>query len=258
MARASIASPRNIAIAFGAGVLLTVVLVFARRSGEPDKPAMTASEAPTAAVATVPVVAAPIEPAHEVAAVDEAMGSGPGTVDDVEIEINEPDAEGSAAVDTGSGTDGTIATTPTPTMPTATATPTPTPTPAAPPPVAKKRTSFDALLKDKDVVLEYDGRIGRNGAPASEQAAITKARAAHVTGMQRMNAGDYDGALDNYRRALSHYPGYIGAYRGMGLAYERKGDKSNALKALRMYVSIVPNANDVAALRKRIDALSKH
>jgi len=127
----------------------------------------------------------------------------------------------------------------------------------SPPKVSAFRTQLAALLKNKEIVLEYDGRIGTNSAPASDQPAIAKARASHAAGTQRLLAGDFNGALDNYRRALAQYPAYVGSYRGMGLAYERMGDKSNALKALRMYVSVAPLATDVPVLRKRIDALLK-
>ena len=121
----------------------------------------------------------------------------------------------------------------------------------------RMKEKLKALFKGKEIVLEYDGRAAKSSAPASDQALIAKARASHAAGTQALNAGRYDEALEKYRQALAHYPGYVGAYRGMGLAYERKGEKTNALKALRFYVSIVPNANDVAALRKRIDALAK-
>jgi hypothetical protein len=276
-ARTSSRAMRTIALAVGAVVLVIVVVVLALGGGNDKKTtAAKADEAPAPTAETAPVVD-PSNGSDQVAVVAvEASGSAAGPIDDDAIEIALPDDEGSAAAtpttELGSGsatpTPTTTPTPPTPTPPTTTTTPTPpttTPTPqtttttttATAPQVAKPRTGFSALLKNKDVVLEYDGRAAKNGAPASEQAAISKARASYATGTQRLNAGDYDGALDNYRRALSSYPGYIGAYRGMGLAYDRKGDKSNALKALRMYVSVVPSANDVAALRKRIDALSK-
>jgi hypothetical protein len=265
---------KMLAIAVGALVVLIVVLVFALRGEDGKQTVVQSAESPTGAAPesppppsvgesptpvekTVPAAADPAG-AREAPVAEETTGSAAGSADEVDIEIELPDAVGSGAetpvavtgaasattpVATGAGSAITTATTATATI--------------ATPPVSKPRSTLSALLKGKEVVLEYDGRIGKNSAPASEQAAIAKARSAYATGTQRLNARDFDGALDSYRQALSHYPGYIGAYRGMGLAYERKGDKVNALKALRMYVSIVPNATDVAALRKRIDALSK-
>jgi len=115
-------------------------------------------------------------------------------------------------------------------------------------------------LGGKQVVLESDAQATANqpaAAPASEQGAIKKARAAYSAGNQKLFAGDPAGAIKFYRQALAYYPGYVAGYRGLGLAYERQGDKTNALKALRMYVSSVPSAKDTPLIRKRIASLQK-
>lgn len=254
--RGSLWSVRNLAIAGIAGAVVIVALVLALGGGDDTKPAAR-TVAESNADQRLPVGKQPDGSDHEAVVADVAGGSAETGSDEAEIEIE--------MLDTGSG----AAATPTPTPASAPApepepepappatTTTPTLTPATPAATRPKVSKLRALLKDKEIVLEYDGRIGKNSAPASDQPAIAKARASHAAGTQRLNAGDYNGALDHYRRALSHYPAYVGAYRGMGLAYERRGDKSNALKALRMYVSIAPRATDVPALRQRIDALSK-
>ena len=51
------------------------------------------------------------------------------------------------------------------------------------------------------------------------------------------------------------YPGYVGGYRGLGLAYAQLGDKARALQALKTYVAAVPGAKDVPLLKKRIARL---
>jgi len=68
-------------------------------------------------------------------------------------------------------------------------------------------------------------------------------------------SGDAEGAIGLYHEALQVYPGYVAGYRGLGLAYEAAGKSADALQAFRTYVRTVPNANDVALVKKRIDRL---
>ena len=244
-------SPKNLAIAGGAVVLVMALLVFALGGRADKKQSAARPEEPSRPTEEkLPVIDPPSGSDREAVVPDSASGSADTSADD-EIEIALPDNEGSAA---GSGPEGADAATPSTDAGSGSAT---TATTTVAPKVSKTRQLINALLKNKEIVLEYDGRVGQNSAPESDQAAIAKARASHAAGTQRLNAGDYDGALGNYRKSLHHYPGYVGSYRGMGLAYERKGDKDNALKALRMYVSVAPHATDVAAMRKRIDTLAK-
>jgi len=81
------------------------------------------------------------------------------------------------------------------------------------------------------------------------------ARAAYVLGNQKLFAGDAKGAIAAYREALDRYPGYVGGYRGLGLAYALVGDKASALSALQSYVTAAPHARDVALIKKRISRL---
>ena len=65
------------------------------------------------------------------------------------------------------------------------------------------------------------------------------------------------GAEAAYRETLKIYPGYIAGYRGLGLAFAQRGNKAEALNALRLYAKTVPNAHDIELIRKRIDKLEK-
>ena len=49
--------------------------------------------------------------------------------------------------------------------------------------------------------------------------------------------------------------GYVGGYRGLGLAHAQRGDTASALEALRTYVAAAPHARDVALIKKRIARL---
>jgi tetratricopeptide (TPR) repeat protein len=110
----------------------------------------------------------------------------------------------------------------------------------------------------KKIVVDYStpsdatpGLVARE----AEDPAIGLARTAYLSGNQQLFAGDAEGAIRAYRQTLSLYPGYVGGYRGLGLAYAQLGDTQNALEAFKTYVDAVPDARDVALIKKRIARL---
>ena len=135
-----------------------------------------------------------------------------------------------------------------------------------PVPVPKARPRAAPTLGGKRVVLEYDAPRGATKQPAKQKivgaakddtAAVGAARITYFSGNRRLYAGDAEGAIRLYRQALGMYPGYVAGYRGLGLAYAQKGDRANALRAFRTYIGAVPNAKDVALIRKRIAGLQR-
>nr|MDQ3370887.1 tetratricopeptide repeat protein [Myxococcota bacterium] len=142
----------------------------------------------------------------------------------------------------------------------------PPPEPGMPPPVATTptppRRAVAPTLGGKKVVLEYDSATPREQpkrpvATGNDDASIAAARITYFSGNRKLFSGDADAAIKLYRQALGMYPGYVASYRGLGLAYAQKGDKANAVKALRTYITAVPKAKDVALIKKRMDALSR-
>ncbi|HZS37706.1 MAG TPA: tetratricopeptide repeat protein, partial [Polyangia bacterium] len=111
------------------------------------------------------------------------------------------------------------------------------------------------------VVVDYDTR-GSSTAPApvapveEDPNVVARARDVYRHGNQKLFAGDSAGAISDYREALQIYPGYVGGYRGLGLAFEEQGNKPEALKAFRLYLKTVPNARDATIIQKRIDRLA--
>jgi tetratricopeptide (TPR) repeat protein len=88
-----------------------------------------------------------------------------------------------------------------------------------------------------------------------DEPAVAQARAAYAAGNESLFAGDFEAAIESYRRAVDHAPSYAAGYRGLGLAHAVQGDQASALKALRTYLGLAPNAKDVALIKRRIAGL---
>jgi serine/threonine-protein kinase len=64
--------------------------------------------------------------------------------------------------------------------------------------------------------------------------------------------GDSRTAINLYRRTLQAAPSYAPAWRGIGLVYEKLGEKSAARAAFQRYLQLVPSAADAAGIRARL------
>jgi hypothetical protein len=70
-------------------------------------------------------------------------------------------------------------------------------------------------------------------------------------------AGDGKGAISAYREAVKSAPSDPIGFRGLGLAYEQQGETASAIRALRRYLKLAPNAADREIISRRIDRLAK-
>jgi tetratricopeptide (TPR) repeat protein len=70
-------------------------------------------------------------------------------------------------------------------------------------------------------------------------------------------AGDGKGAIAAYREAVRSAPTDPIGFRGLGLAYEQQGESAQAVRALRRYLKLAPNAADREIISRRIERLSK-
>ena len=68
-------------------------------------------------------------------------------------------------------------------------------------------------------------------------------------------AGDGQGAISAYREAIKAAPKDPIGFRGLGLAYEHEGEAAKAIKSLRRYLKLAPEAPDHDLIVRRIDRL---
>jgi tetratricopeptide (TPR) repeat protein len=72
-----------------------------------------------------------------------------------------------------------------------------------------------------------------------------------------MHKGDYDAAIPRFQDAISLQPNLAKPRLLLADAYEKKGDKSNALKYYKEYLKVFPTAPDAKKVQKKIDKLSR-
>ncbi|MFY9585068.1 MAG: tetratricopeptide repeat protein [Candidatus Acidiferrales bacterium] len=72
-----------------------------------------------------------------------------------------------------------------------------------------------------------------------------------------MKKGNYDAAIERFQEAARLKPNFARPYRLLGEAYEKKGDKAEAMKAYRKYLEILPAAEDAGKIHKRVEKLSR-
>jgi Flp pilus assembly protein TadD len=58
-----------------------------------------------------------------------------------------------------------------------------------------------------------------------------------------------------YREATGKAPGNADAWRGLGMVSSRMGEREEASRAFKRYLSLRPDAADAAAIRKKLEAL---
>ncbi len=99
-------------------------------------------------------------------------------------------------------------------------------------------------------------------APARKLTRPEPAPAANPDNLYRDGARLYlDGKLDEARRkfqtAIDSAPRFAPAHRGLGLVYERMGQKGRAIRSWQAYLRIAPGAADAELIRARIERLSR-
>jgi tetratricopeptide (TPR) repeat protein len=76
-------------------------------------------------------------------------------------------------------------------------------------------------------------------------------------GLYYMKKNNYDAAIERFQDAANSKPNFARPYYLMAEAYEKKGIRAEAVKALETYLKILPNAPDADKVRKRIEKLNQ-
>jgi hypothetical protein len=79
--------------------------------------------------------------------------------------------------------------------------------------------------------------------------------AMYRTGLQQYAHGDTAGALATFRGSLQTNPGFAPTWRGIGLVYEKMGNKGQARAAFKRYLQLAPTAGDADQIRDRMERL---
>ena len=94
-----------------------------------------------------------------------------------------------------------------------------------------------------------------SGSDSAAQPTAETAKSLYKQGLQDFVAGDSAKAIDRFHQALAKDPSYAPAYRGMGMAYERAGDRAHAAAAYKKYLALDPGAADAAQIQARLEGL---
>ncbi|CAN5288431.1 hypothetical protein BH11MYX1_BH11MYX1_17810 [soil metagenome] len=86
-------------------------------------------------------------------------------------------------------------------------------------------------------------------------AAKADAEASYRQGVQQFARGDTNGALTSLRTAVASNPGYAPTWRGLGLVFEKMGERDQAKAAFRRYLQLSPGASDGDQVRNRMEKL---
>lgn len=81
------------------------------------------------------------------------------------------------------------------------------------------------------------------------------ANAAYKTGLQQFARGDSQAALATFKASLASNPDFAPTWRGIGLVYEKLGERSRAKTAFQRYLKLAPSAGDASQIRERLDRL---
>ncbi|MGB8542304.1 MAG: tetratricopeptide repeat protein [Candidatus Acidiferrales bacterium] len=72
-----------------------------------------------------------------------------------------------------------------------------------------------------------------------------------------MHKGDMDAAIGRFQDAIRLRPNFAKPRLMIAEIYEKKGDKSEALRYYKEYLQVFPDAPDAAKVKKKIEKLSK-
>jgi serine/threonine-protein kinase len=91
--------------------------------------------------------------------------------------------------------------------------------------------------------------------PDPPSATPATAKSLYKEGLRTFVSGDIDGAIALFDKAKAKDSHYAPTYRGLGMAYVKRGDKKRAARAFSTYLDLAPNASDAAKIRQQLESL---
>ncbi|MFH1130476.1 MAG: hypothetical protein V1754_04015, partial [Pseudomonadota bacterium] len=92
---------------------------------------------------------------------------------------------------------------------------------------------------------------------ASSHREVSVANELYQKGLQELFSGEFASAVSSFNRVLAKDSRFALAYRGLGLAFEKMGQKTSAKAAYRRYLVLRPKASDADAIRVRMERLNR-
>ena len=132
-------------------------------------------------------------------------------------------------------------------------TPKATPPPKTEPPkVAKAEPPKTAPPKTEPPKVAKSEPPKAATAPRASNADV---ETAYKAGLMKFARGDTNGALASLRTALAGNPNYAPTWRGLGLVFEKLGEKDQARAAFKRYLTLAPGAGDSEQIKARMERL---
>jgi hypothetical protein len=113
----------------------------------------------------------------------------------------------------------------------------------------KTDTTKTATKDPKTEVRKADKTVAKADAPKVD------VEAAYRIGLQQFARGDTNAALASLRTSLAGNPNYAPTWRGLGLVFEKMGEKAQAKNAYQRYLKLAPTAGDAEIIRGRLERL---
>lgn len=76
-------------------------------------------------------------------------------------------------------------------------------------------------------------------------------------GMFYLKKKNYDAAIERFQESIRYKPNFARPHRLIAEAYEKKGEKAEAVNYYQKYLEILPQAEDAAKVRRRIEKLTR-
>ena len=87
-------------------------------------------------------------------------------------------------------------------------------------------------------------------APEPKPAPAVSPQELYQQGPVALKGGQYDKAVELFRRCVQADKKFDRCYRAMGIVYARKGDPAKAARYYKKYLQVNPNARDAAQVRE--------